>query len=59
MLKDGKKKGEFLINNVLEEENEILDCDSAIDGEEIDDLHLMTRCLRKCSRSLKKMRKLR
>eukprot|EP00957_Ditylum_brightwellii_P154640 11769511-Ditylum_brightwellii.AAC.1 len=42
MLKDGKKKVEFLINNVLKEENEILDCDSNIDEEEIDDLHLMT-----------------
>eukprot|EP00957_Ditylum_brightwellii_P182763 13920837-Ditylum_brightwellii.AAC.1 len=42
MLKDGKKKGEFLIDDVVEEENEILDCDSNIDREEIDDLHLMT-----------------
>eukprot|EP00957_Ditylum_brightwellii_P179370 13664579-Ditylum_brightwellii.AAC.1 len=42
MLKDGKKKGEFLINNVGEEKNKILDCDSDIGGEEKDDLHLMT-----------------
>eukprot|EP00957_Ditylum_brightwellii_P177728 13538327-Ditylum_brightwellii.AAC.1 len=42
MLKDGKKKGEFLIDNVLKEENEMLDCDSNINEEEKDDLHLMT-----------------
>ena len=42
MLKDGKQKGEFSLDDVVEEENEILDCDSDIDGEEIDDLHLMT-----------------
>eukprot|EP00957_Ditylum_brightwellii_P194859 14844205-Ditylum_brightwellii.AAC.1 len=41
MLKDGKKKGEFLIDNIVKEEKEIFDCDSNIDGEEIDDLHLM------------------
>ena len=33
---------EFSLDDVVEEENEILDCDSDIDGEEIDDLYLMT-----------------
>eukprot|EP00957_Ditylum_brightwellii_P049689 3768117-Ditylum_brightwellii.AAC.1 len=42
MLKDGKKNGELLTNNVLEEENKILDCDDDIDGDKIDDIHCMT-----------------
>eukprot|EP00957_Ditylum_brightwellii_P198894 15159706-Ditylum_brightwellii.AAC.1 len=53
MLKDGKKKGEFLINNVLEEENKILDCDSNIDGEEINDLHLMTEMSKEVQKKFK------
>eukprot|EP00957_Ditylum_brightwellii_P047127 3578658-Ditylum_brightwellii.AAC.1 len=43
---NGKKKGEFCINHVIEEANKILDCDSNIDADEIEYLHnvsVMTR----------------
>eukprot|EP00957_Ditylum_brightwellii_P210942 15365582-Ditylum_brightwellii.AAC.2 len=35
----GDKKGDFSTNNVTKEENEILDYNSNIDGEKIEDLH--------------------
>jgi hypothetical protein len=53
MLMDGKKKCEFLIDDVLEEENEILDCDSDIDGEEIEDLHLITEVSKEVQQKFK------
>eukprot|EP00957_Ditylum_brightwellii_P141991 10817548-Ditylum_brightwellii.AAC.2 len=42
LLEDGKKKGDFSIDRVIKAENKILDCDSNIDADEIEDLHNMS-----------------
>eukprot|EP00957_Ditylum_brightwellii_P088984 6775893-Ditylum_brightwellii.AAC.1 len=39
LLEDGKKKDDICTGHVIKEANKILDCDSNIDGKEIEDLH--------------------
>ena len=41
LFKDAQKKDNFDINDVYHEENEKLNCDNDIDGDEIDDLCYM------------------
>eukprot|EP00957_Ditylum_brightwellii_P194617 14824970-Ditylum_brightwellii.AAC.1 len=53
LLGDRKKKGDFCIGHVIKEANNILDCDSSIDGEEIENLHSKSSIAKEVKKTFK------